>query len=45
MARPNHGYARSIAKTNDIPGPGTYDAPSEFGTLDMPKFTPRTSHG
>ena len=27
------------------PGPGTYMPPSDFGYLEMYKFSPRTSHG
>jgi len=30
---------------NDTPGPGSYMPPSDFGYLELYKYSPRTSHG
>lgn len=32
-----------MKKNSETPGPGTYRPPSDFGYLDLEKFSPRTS--
>ena len=43
--RPNMGGRRQSTIVKDTPGPGTYMPPSDFGYLELYKYSPRTSQG
>lgn len=45
MLKPTRPNNSQLVKRNETPGPGTYMPPSDFGYLELYKFSPRTSQG